>query len=188
MTHWADHATSTCRQQSRPKRCRRPIRAYVTALQVAGGLRNLAIEPTAWKRCLRTLRASRLGGGSTEAKDNATLNAHRTYRVIYHVGDTLSLQTKGLEGRGHTHGNPPGGAGANPQGLVPNRDQRTTPPAGPQRRAGIGFRSNCSGLPRLSHRLRHALGVRLSLAVKGAHIGTPRFWSAPAFADQTCRY
>jgi hypothetical protein len=25
--------------------------------------------------------------------------AHRTYRVIYHVGDTLNLRTKALEGR-----------------------------------------------------------------------------------------
>jgi hypothetical protein len=27
------------------------------------------------------------------------VNAHRTYRVIYHVGDTLNLKTKVLEGR-----------------------------------------------------------------------------------------
>src|SRR5262249_33782346 len=27
------------------------------------------------------------------------VNAHRTYRIIYHIGDTLDLRTKGLEGR-----------------------------------------------------------------------------------------
>ena len=27
------------------------------------------------------------------------MNAHRTYRVMYHVGDTLNLRTKVLEGR-----------------------------------------------------------------------------------------
>jgi hypothetical protein len=41
----------------------------------------------------------RFGDGSAEAKDNATVNAHGTYRVIYHVGDTLNLKTKVLEGR-----------------------------------------------------------------------------------------
>jgi hypothetical protein len=60
---------------------------------------NLAIEPSGPQACLRTLRALRLGCGSPEVKDNATVNAHRTYRVIYHVGDTLNLRTKGLEGR-----------------------------------------------------------------------------------------
>ena len=34
-----------------------------------------------------------------EARDNATVTAHRTYRVVYHVGDTLNLRTKALEGR-----------------------------------------------------------------------------------------
>ncbi len=27
------------------------------------------------------------------------MKAHRTYRVIYHIGDTLNLRTKALEGR-----------------------------------------------------------------------------------------
>jgi hypothetical protein len=30
--------------------------------------------------------------------DNPTITAHRLYHVIYHVGDTLNLSTKGLEG------------------------------------------------------------------------------------------
>jgi hypothetical protein len=30
--------------------------------------------------------------------DNATVMAHRLYRVIYHVGETLNLRTKGLKG------------------------------------------------------------------------------------------
>jgi len=34
-----------------------------------------------------------------KAKDNAIVKTHRTYRVIYHVGDTLNLRTKALEGR-----------------------------------------------------------------------------------------
>ena len=37
--------------------------------------------------------------GGLKTKDNATVKAHRTYRVLYHVGDTLNLRTKALEGR-----------------------------------------------------------------------------------------
>jgi hypothetical protein len=40
-----------------------------------------------------------VGRGGLKAKDDATVKAHRTYRVLYHVGDTLNLRTKALEGR-----------------------------------------------------------------------------------------
>jgi hypothetical protein len=40
-------------------------------------------------------------GGPFDKRNDTDLvdNTSRSYRVIYHVGDTLNLQTKGLEGR-----------------------------------------------------------------------------------------